>query len=122
MAAFLYSLRHVPDEEAEAIRALLNDNQIDFYETPAGSWGITAAAVWLRDADQLPQAKELLEGFHVAWGQSQQEQHRQLQREGKAVGFIDGLKQQPVRVIAYLALALAILYVSVKPFLGLIDH
>ena len=52
MAVRLYSLRGVPDEEVNAIRELLDKHFIDYYESPAGAWGISAGAIWLIDAEQ----------------------------------------------------------------------
>lgn len=119
MAALLYSLRHVPDEEAEAIRALLREHHIAFYETAAGGWGVSAAAIWLKHESDLTHAKALLQTFHHAWGAAQREKFAQARRDGTHAGFLDGLKRHPLRVIAYLAIALGILYFSTKPFVSL---
>ena len=46
MATLLFRLRHVPDDEADDVRALLEENGIDFYETTPGNWGhLNAGAV-----------------------------------------------------------------------------
>ena len=67
MAVLLYSLRNVPDDEADAIRALLSENDIDFFETSAGNWGISAPGIWLKDPTKYDCAKELLEEFQKSW-------------------------------------------------------
>ena len=59
----VFRLRNVPDDEAEEIRNLLKHNHIDFYETPAGNWGISMPAIWLNDDDQLERAKELIKEY-----------------------------------------------------------
>src|SRR4030065_1675214 len=46
----LFKLNGVPDDEAEDIRALLNRNGIDYYETPAGNWAESVPAIGLNDA------------------------------------------------------------------------
>ena len=63
MAAQLFKLRNVPEDEAQEIRDLLSQYQIDYYETPAGNWGISMPAIWLNDEQQLEQAKELIEKY-----------------------------------------------------------
>ncbi len=63
MAVKLFRLRHVPEDELEEIRALLLEHDVAFYETTAGGWGISEAAIWLHDPEQLESAKALLERY-----------------------------------------------------------
>lgn len=119
MAKLLFSLRQVPDDEADAIRELLRENNIDFYETAAGNWGISAPGIWLKEKDEHPRAKDLLEEFQQSWNRQQQDKHQQLAREGNSKSFIDGLKQNPLQVIIYIAIVLLVLYLSTKPFISL---
>lgn len=49
MSKLLFKLRGVPDDEADEIRALLAEKQIEYYETSAGNWGISLPALWLQD-------------------------------------------------------------------------
>ena len=37
----LFNLRGVPEDEAEDIRQLLDEHEIEFYETSAGNWGVS---------------------------------------------------------------------------------
>jgi hypothetical protein len=104
MAKLLVNLRHVPDDEAEEICALLERHGIDFYETPPGRWGISGGGIWLRDDDQLDQAKRLLEAY---------------QQERAARPRQPLPRKHPLQVLIYLAIAAAILYFSIEPFLSL---
>jgi len=61
MSALLFSLRNVPYDEAEEIRQLLTSSEVEFYETPAGKWGISSPAIWLQDKNELQRAKSLIE-------------------------------------------------------------
>ena len=45
MSKLLFRLRHVPEDEAEEVRALLEQNSIEFFETFAGNWGISLPAL-----------------------------------------------------------------------------
>ena len=65
MAVLLFPLRNVPDDEAEEVRALLGTHGIDFYETPASAFGISAGAIWLRDEAQLQVARQLIDDYQA---------------------------------------------------------
>ena len=118
MSVLLFSLRNVPDDEANAIRALLSANDIDFFETSTGNWGISAPGIWLKDTTRLERAKALLEGFQQSWTKAQKEKFRQLAQNGEINTVFDRLKQNPLQVIIYIAFTLFILYVSIKPFIN----
>ena len=118
MAVLLFSLRNVPDDEADAIRALLNENNIDFFETATGNWGISAPGIWLKDPARHEHAKALLEEFQRSWTKAQKEKFRQLTENGEINTAFNRLKQNPFQVIVYIAIALFILYVSIKPFVN----
>ncbi len=119
MAVQLFSLRGVPDDEAEDVRALLTDSHIDFYETSAGNWGISAAGLWLREKEQLQQAKALIDDYQATRAEQQREIYHQLKREGKQKTFFALLVENPLKIIAYIAIIGVILYFSTKPFLAL---
>ena len=121
MAVLLISLRNVPDDEADAIRALLSENDIDFFETSAGNWGISAPGIWLRDSDRYDHAKELLEGFQQSWTKAQKEKFRQLAHNGEIDTVFDRFKQNPLQVIIYIAIVLFILYISINPYVNFGD-
>lgn len=116
MAKFLYSLRNVPDEEANAIRTLLKENGIFFFETAPGNWGISAPAIWLKEAAQHDQASVLLDSFHQSWSKAQKEKFQQLEANGETATLLDRIKQRPLQFIIYVGIALFVLYVSLKPF------
>lgn len=119
MPARLFSLRGVPDDEADDIRALLTENEIDYYETSAGNWGISNPCIWLKDESRLAESRTLLENYQTERAAQQRKLHEQRQREGKQTTFWELLSEEPLKVIAYIGLALVILYFSTKPFLSL---
>ena len=63
MSVLLFRLRNVPEDEAEDIRELLTNNNFEFYETSAGNWGISTAAIWLNNNNGLDNAKKLIENY-----------------------------------------------------------
>lgn len=112
MAVQLFSLRGVPDDEADEIRALLQEHAIDFYETPAGNWGMSMPALWLRDEGRLEQARALIEQY-------QQQRLRQIHQESPPRSVMEMIRDQPLRYVAYLALIAVVLYFSISPFFKL---
>ena len=119
MSVLLFSLRNVPDDEADEVRRLLAENQIDVYETPAGGWGISAPAIWLEDENKLERAKKLIERYQNERFIRQREAYETRKREGTSRTLVDEVKQHPVRFFVYLAIAVVVLYFSTKPFLTL---
>lgn len=117
MAKLLFKLNGVPDDEAQAVRALLTEAGIPFYETEAGNWGISLAAIWLRDDERLDEAKNLLDTYQ----QERHEDARERAREAPPEAFWQRLWRQPLQVLAMLALVVAILYISIVPFLSAWD-
>ena len=61
MPHHLMNLRHVPDDEAEEIRALFEDHGVRYYETPPSRWGISMGGFWVHDAEEAERAKALLD-------------------------------------------------------------
>ncbi len=116
MSVLLISLRNVPEDEAAEIRALLDANAIEFYETPAGRWGISAPAIWLKEAQSLKEAKALIEEYQRERFARQRAAYEQLKKEGRNRTLGDVFREDPVRFIAYLAIVLLVLYFSIKPF------
>ena len=117
----LFRLRNVPDDEAEEIRQLLTENNIDFYETPAGNWGISMPAIWLDDETQLARAKILIESYQEDRAVRKRLEYLQLKEEGKQRTIVNVAREQPLLLTFYIAIVVLILYVSTKPFLDLVQ-
>ena len=65
MSKLLFKLRNVPDDEALEVRELLELNDIDYFETTPGNWGISMPGLWLHDADDFPRARALLDDYQA---------------------------------------------------------
>jgi hypothetical protein len=63
MAVIIFRLKDVPEDEADEVRELLRANHLDFYETSAGKWGISIAAIWLKDDSQKERARALIDDY-----------------------------------------------------------
>lgn len=117
----LFRLRNVPDDEAKEIRQLLTENNIEFYETPAGNWGISMPSIWMNDDTQLARAKALIASYQEERVVRKRLEYEQLKKEGKQRTLRDVAKEQPLLLFSYLAIAAFVIYVSTNPFLALIQ-
>ncbi len=121
MAILLFPLRHVPEDEADEVRALLTSHGIDFYQTPESAFGISAGSIWLRDESQAQIARQLLDEYQTQRYATQRERHEELTRQGQHRTFAHILRENPLRFVVYLAAIAVVLYLSLKPFFALGD-
>lgn len=121
MPELLFRLRGVPEDEAEEVRALLEEHAIRHYETQEGNWKIAVPAIWLPDREQLAEARALLDDYQTKRLQRVREEHQQQRAAGTAATFCGRIREHPLRFLAYVAAAAAVIYLSVMPFLGLGD-
>ena len=119
MAKIIFKLQSVSDDEAEDVKNLLIENNIDFYESPAGNWGISVHALWLNDETQYTRAKELIQQYQLARSQRIRLETRQQIEQGEYETFIQRMVHRPAQFIITLAIILLILYLSIVPFLGI---
>ncbi|MES9829158.1 MAG: DUF6164 family protein [Candidatus Thiodiazotropha sp.] len=61
----VFSLKDVPETEANGVRQLLAQSEIVFYETP--STFITDGAIWVFDETDITTAIQLIEKFEIDW-------------------------------------------------------
>lgn len=102
MSKRLFNLRNVPDDEANDVRALLDQARLDWYETPASPWGISHGALWLKHAEDWKQAKALLDDYQRQRGESARRERAQAQSEGREQTFAQLLRERPVFVLVTL--------------------
>jgi hypothetical protein len=117
MSVQLLVLRGVPEDEAEEIREILRSARVDFYETPEGNWGISLPAIWLRDETDLNRARQLLDDYQTQRAESARDEFTRQSAVGAHKGFLGRLKEEPLRILLYLAIVAAVLYFSTMPFL-----
>lgn len=118
MSVQLFRLKNVPDDEAEEVRGLLTKNHIDHYETPAGNWGVSMPAIWLNDDEQLEKAKLLIDEYQKERQVRIRNEYEQDKREGKNRNLMGELLENPIQFVVYIAIAVVVLYFSIKPFLN----
>jgi hypothetical protein len=116
MSKLLIKLRHAPDDEIQEIRDLLNAHRIEFYETQAGPWGISAPGIWLTEEHEYDRAKALLDAYQEERYREKHAEYEELRRAGRHRTFQQNLLERPVQVILYSLVAALILYFSISPF------
>lgn len=104
MAKLIFSLRNVPDDEADEVRQLLAAHGFDWYETRPGPWGISGGALWLRDASAHAQARRLLDDYQRGRRDHAREQERLYGRQT----FLELLRERPGHVLPRLLAMIAI--------------
>lgn len=99
MSKLLLNLRHVPDDEADEVRAMLAEYHIAYYETPPSFWGISAGGIYVKEDAAFDRAKGLMAKY-----QSQRQAKARLEyeaavRDGRADTFQSQLRSEPARVV-----------------------
>ncbi len=122
MPHLLFKLNGVAEDEAEEVRRLLDEHHIDYYETDAGRFGISLAAIWLADGGEVERATQLLDDYQQARYQHAREAYEQRLRDGSQETHLQRLLRQPLRTLLYLLVIAVILYFSLAPFLMLIER
>ena len=116
MAKLLFNLRGVPEDEAKAVRALLTENQIGYYETTAGNWGISLAALWLEDQNQLAEANRLLEEYEREQLVVARAEYERLKEAGELPGLLENIRDNWLLVVLLLGGVGALVYLPFRMF------
>lgn len=122
MAKILFRLRQVPEDEAEDVRQLLDQHAVDWYETTAGKFQISFPAIWVRDDSDEPRARQLIEAYQQERRVEFQAQLEQRRANGEAETFFSRMISNPLPVLLTLLFVAFILYVSIKPFISLVNQ
>lgn len=117
MSRLLLNLRHVLDEEADEVRALLDAHGIAFYETRPGAWGISAGGIFVAD-EAIAEARRLMADYQSRRATRVRAEQAAEREAGTAETFADRLRAEPARVALHLlAAVLVILMLVVLPVL-----
>jgi hypothetical protein len=118
MPHHLMNLRHVPDDEADEIRDLLETHNVRYYETPPSRWGISMGGFWVHDDEEAERARILLEQYQSERLARQREDFAARSLRGET-GFWYHFRQRPVSVLAAVLAVAAIAALSLLPFISL---
>ncbi len=111
-------MRNVPADEAQEVRELLEQHEIEFFETSAGSWGVSMPALWLINEEQLQQAQQLLDEYQLMRSKRMQQEYVVNRQRGEAKSMWHNFSEQPLRFAAFMGLIVIVLIISLRFFLS----
>ncbi|PTN12067.1 DUF6164 family protein [Nitrosomonas aestuarii] len=114
MSKILFKLNGVSNDEANEVRTLLDDNDIDYYETSAGNWGISLPAIWLKDVTQFKRARALVDEYQKARTIKMRAEYALMKKEGKNKTLFDAIKEKPAQFVLHLAVSALVVYLSIR--------
>lgn len=121
MARLLFKLAQVPADEAQEIRALLDEHQIHYYETDAGFFRVGLDAIWLGDNSQEEQARELIRTYQEARAARQQATYAELVEAGHVPSLWQHFCAQPIRFLLLVCAIIFVTALTLVPFLMLLN-
>lgn len=119
MAKLIFKLKDVPVDEAQDIRELLEANDISFYETHAGNWGIAMAGIWINDNALYSQAIILIDRYQKDRSDRHHQEYAHLEYTGQVPTILGNLRDSPLRFFVYIFSIAVILGISVVPFIDI---
>lgn len=99
MPSLLLNLRHVPDDESDAVRALLDAHHIDYFETRPSRWGVSAGSIWIRDNSAFADAGRMLDEYQEQRALRSRAEHVAEVMSGSARTLWDVVREEPMRVV-----------------------
>ena len=118
MSKLVFRLNNVPEEEAQMVRELLTDHNIEFYETHAGRWGISVAALWLHQEEDFQRARAIIDEFQQTHHLKMRTEYEQAKEAGLVPTFWQLLRASPLVFITYWVLILAVAGLTIFPMFG----
>ncbi|HLR86468.1 MAG TPA: DUF6164 family protein [Wenzhouxiangella sp.] len=115
MSRLLLNLRHVPDDEAEEVHALMRRHGIACYITPPGPFRISAGGIWLKHREDYPRACELMDDYQHERQEKAREAWRQARESGQADTLWSNIVRRPLTVLLAVAASIFILLVLFAP-------
>ncbi|MDQ6989892.1 MAG: DUF6164 family protein [Mariprofundaceae bacterium] len=116
MPVMLFKLRQVEEDEADEIRVLLKEKNINFYETNNGRWGLGFAAIWLHDDAHLNTAQAAIDVYQTQRTEQARAAYAARCLAGEQETVWHKIKASPVQVMLYFMAALVIAALSLLPF------
>lgn len=118
MSKLLLNLRNVPDDEADDVRAMLDGNAIEFYETRPSLWGLSSGGIWVTQDAAVAQAKRLMADYQQQRQTRARAEYAEARRTGTADTFWTVLRAEPGRVLlTLLAIAFMLALVALPVIL-----
>lgn len=118
MSKLLLNLRHVPDDEADDVRAMLEEHRIEFYETKPSIWGISGGGIFVTDDAEIGEAKRLMAVYQAQRRTRVRAEYDAARQAGTAETFWTVLRDDPARVaLALVGIAFLLVLVALPVLL-----
>ena len=117
MPVLLLNLRDVPADEAEEVRALLDAEGIEWYETKPSLWGVSGGGLWAAHDEQAEQARARLARYQDERAVRARAEREREQAEGRAPSAWAAFRERPLQAAATVLGILMMLAVATLPFL-----
>ena len=108
MSSLLLNLRHVPEDEADDVREMLDGARIAYYETQPSLWGIAGGGIFVTEDADFDEARRLMAEYQARRRTRARAEYEAALRDGTAETFASVWRAEPVRVVLTL-LAIACL-------------
>ena len=118
MAKLLFRMRHVPEDEAQEVRDLLDQHAIEYFETFAGNWGISMPGLWIKDEERFTEARELIDDYQSQRSIRVKAEYEEKRSLGETKTMWDSFMEDPFRFLAYFVMIGLVLYFSLRFFLS----
>ncbi len=92
---------------------------VEFYETPAGRWGMSSPGIWINDDAQREHALALIATYQAERAARARREYEEQKARGEHSTWRDVIRRHPVRFVGALLAAAFVVYVTVGPFLRL---
>lgn len=119
MPRLLLNLRNVPEDESEEVLELMERHRIECYQTPPGPLGITAGGIWLKERDDFPRARELMDEYQAERARRVRAEYEEAAREGRVETLWTVIRRRPVRTLVFIGVAIFILMIFFAPMVAL---
>lgn len=116
MSKLVFKLRNVPIDEAQDIRELLDGNDIAYFETSAGNWGISLPAIWVHESEKFDFARQLIDEYQSERTERLQREYQLSRASGEAKTLRQSFKENPLRFIAFSVAIAVILIIYMQVF------
>lgn len=121
MSRILLRLRGVPEDELKEVVELLEQHRIEIYETSAGNWGISMPALWVKDEDDYPRAREILDDYQAQRGQQARAEWDRQATLGTRPTLLQSLTERPMISIGLIVFCGIVAWFSIQPFLTMLE-
>ena len=116
MSKLVFRLRNVPIDEAQDIRELLESNDIAYFETSAGNWGISLPAIWIHESERLEFARQLIDEYQSERAKRLRREYQLSAANGEAKTVWQSFKENPPRFIAFSVVIIVVLTIYLRVF------